>query len=154
MSSFNDWGWAANTSGFLESLKAFGLKDGQISQGSELPEDEDDLRSLAVDAIHSDEARFVLDADPNSGGTFYAYGFGGLFWWTDGDDTIYGPCPCLEVAVATLIGMAESNWYCSASGDVSDDFLVAQCDGLVEAGQTFEINGSPYVQTAAGLVRQ
>jgi hypothetical protein len=95
-----------------------------------------------------------LDADSNSGGTFYAYGFGGLFWWTDGDGTIYGPCPDLEDAVAMLIGMAEPNWYCSASGDVSDDFLVAQCDGLVEAGQTFEINGSPYVQTAAGLVRQ
>jgi hypothetical protein len=154
MSSFNDWSGVANTTGFLESLKAFGLKDGQINPGSELPEDKNELRSLAVDAIHSDEARFVLDADSNSGGTFYAYGFGGLFWWTDGDGTIYGPCPDLEDAVAMLIGMAESNWYCSASGDVSDEFLVAQCGGLVEVGESFEINGSPYVQTAAGLVRQ
>ncbi len=55
MGSFNDWKGAANATGFLESLKSFGLKDGQISQGSELPEDEDELRSLAVDAIHSDE---------------------------------------------------------------------------------------------------
>jgi hypothetical protein len=154
MGSFNDWRGAANTTGFLESLKSFALKDGQINPGSELPEDEDELRSLAVDAIHSDEARFTLDADSNSGGTFYAYGFGGLFWWTDGEDTIYGPFPCLEDAVATLIGMAEPNWYCSASGDITDGFLVAQCNGLVEAGQTFEINGKPYVQTAAGLVRQ
>jgi hypothetical protein len=154
MSSFNDWRGAANTPGFLDSLKAFGLKDGQISQGSELPEDEDELRFLAVDAIHSDEARFTLDADSNSGGSFYAYGFGGLFWWTDGDDTIYGPFPCLEDAVATLIGMAEPNWYCSASGDITDEYLVAQCGGLVEAGRIFEINGKPYVQTAEGLVRQ
>jgi hypothetical protein len=154
MGSFNDWKGAANATGFLESLKAFGLKDGQINPGSELPEDEDELRSLAVDAIHSDEARFALDADPNSGGSFYAYGFGGLFWWKDGDDTIYGPFPGLEDAVAMLIGMAEPNWHCSASGDVSDEFLVAQCDGLVEAGQTLEINGKPYVQTAEGLVRQ
>jgi hypothetical protein len=154
MASFNDWKEATATPGFLESLKAFGLKDGQIDPGSELPEDEDELRSLAVDAIHTDEARFTLDADSNSGGTFYAYGFGGLFWWTDGDDTIYGPFPCLEDAVATLIGMAEPNWYCSASGDVTDEFLVAQCGGLVEVGEPFEINGKPYVQTAAGLVRQ
>jgi hypothetical protein len=154
MGSFNDWRGAANTPGLLDSLKAFGLKDGQVNPGSELPEDEDELRSLAVDAIHSDEARFTLDADPNSGGTFYAYGFGGLFWWTDGDDTIYGPFPCLEDAVATLIGMAEPNWYCSASGDISDEYLVAQCDGLVETGRTFDINGKPYVQTAEGLVRQ
>ncbi len=55
MGSFNDWRGAANATGFLESLKAFGMKEGQISQGSELPEDEDALRSLAVDAIHSDE---------------------------------------------------------------------------------------------------
>jgi hypothetical protein len=154
MGSFNDWRGAANTTGFLESLKSFAMKDGQISQGSELPEDEDELRSLAVDAIHSDEARFTLDADSNSGGTFYAYGFGGLFWWTDGDDAIYGPFPCLEDAVATLIGMAEPNWYCSASGDISDEYLVAQCGRLVEAGRIFEINGKPYVQTAEGLVRQ
>ena len=154
MSSFNDWKEATSTPGFLESLKAFGLKDGQIDPGSELPEDEDELRSLAFDAIHSGEARFTLGADSNSGGTFYAYGFGGLFWWTDGDGTIYGPSPDLEDAVAMLIGMAEPNWHCSASGDVTDEFLVAQCDGLVEAGQTFEINGKPYVQTAEGLVRQ
>lgn len=154
MGSFNDWRGAANATGFLESLKSFGLKDGQISQGSELPQDEDELLSLAVDAIHSDEARFALDADSNSGGSFYAYGFGGLFWWTDGDGTIYGPFPCMEVAVATLIGMAEPNWYCSASGDITDEYLVAQCDGLVEVGKPFEINGKPYVQTAEGLVRQ
>ena len=154
MGSFNDWREAANTTGFLESLKAFGLKDGQIVPGSELPEDEDELRSLAVDAIHSDEARFTLDADSNSGGTFNAYGFGGQFWWTDGDYTIYGPFPDLEDAVATLIGMAEPNWYCSASGDVPDGFLVAQCNGLVEVGEPFEINGQPYVQTETGLARQ
>jgi hypothetical protein len=154
MGSFNDWGGAANTSGFLESLKAFGLKDGQINPGSELPKDEDELRSLAVDAIHSDEARFTLDADANSGGTFYAYGFGGLLWWAAGDDVIHGPSQDLEEAVAMLIGMAEPNWHCSASGDVSDEFLVAQCGGLVEVGESFEINGSPYVQTATGLVRQ
>jgi hypothetical protein len=154
MGSFNDWGGAANTSGFLESLKAFGLKDGQIDAGAELPGDEKALQSLAVDAIHSGDARFTLDADSNSGGTFYAYGFGGLFWWTDGDDTIYGPFPNLEYTVAMLIGTAEPNWYCSASGDVPDGFLVAQCNGLVEAGQTFEVNGKPYVQTTAGLVRQ
>ena len=79
MGSFNDWKGAAAAPGFLESLKAFGLKDGQINSGSELPEDERTLESLGVDAVHSDEARFTLDADANSGGTFYAYGFGGLF---------------------------------------------------------------------------
>jgi hypothetical protein len=50
--------------------------------------------------------------------------------------------------------MAEPNWYCSASGDISDEYLVAQCGRLVEAGRIFEINGKPYVQTAEGLVRQ
>lgn len=154
MSSFNDWGWAANTSGFLESLKAFGLKDGQIDAGAELPGDEEALQSLAVDAIHSGDARFTLDADSNSGGTFYAYGFGGLFWWTDGDDIIYGPSQDLEEAVVMLIGMAEPNWYCSATGDVPDEFLIAQCGGLVEVGEPFEINGKPYVQTTEGLVRR
>jgi len=154
MGSFNDWRGAANTTGFLESLKAFGLKDGQIVPGAELPEDERELESLAVDAIHSDKIRFTLDADSNSGGSFHAYGFGGLFWWTDGDGNIYGPFPDLEDAVAMLIGMAEPNWHCSASGDVPDDFLVAQCGGLVEVGESFEINGNPYVQTATGLVRQ
>ena len=154
MGSFNDWKGAAAAPGFLESLKAFGLKDGQINSGSELPEDERTLESLGVDAVHSDEARFTLDADANSGGTFYAYGFGGLFWWTDGDNTIHGPFPDLEDAVATLIGMAEPNWYCSASGELPDEFIVAQCNGLVEVGESFEVNGNPYVQTATGLVRQ
>ncbi len=113
----------------------------------------DTIDKSSVEAIlYSSEARFSLDS--NSGGSFHAYGFGGLFWWTDGDGTIYGPCPDLEDAVAMLIGMAEPNWCCSASGDVSDEFLVAQCDGLVEVGEPFEINDKPYVQTAAGLVRQ
>lgn len=154
MSSFNDWKGAAAAPGFLESLKAFGLKDGQINPGSELPEDERTLESLGVDAVHSDEARFTLDADANSGGTFYAYGFGGLFWWTDGDNRIHGPFPDLEDAVATLIGMAEPNWFRSASGELPDEFIVAQCNGLVEVGESFEVNGNPYVQTATGLVRQ
>jgi hypothetical protein len=153
MRSFNDWKGTASTPGFLESLKAFCLKDGQIDAGAELPGDEEALQSLAVEAIlYSSEARFSLDS--NSGGSFHAYGFAGLFWWTDGDGNISGPFPDLEDAVATLIGMAEPNWYCSASGDVPDDFLVAQCGGLVEVGESFEINGSPYVQTATGLVRQ
>lgn len=154
MGSFNDWKGAATAPGFLESIKAFGLKNRQIEPGSELPEDEGALRSLAVDAVHSDEARFTLDADANAGGTFYAYGFGGLFWWTDGDDTIYGPFPDLEDAVAMLIGMAEPNWHCSASGELPDEFIVAQCNGLVEVGESFEVNGNAYVQTATGLVRQ
>ena len=154
MGSFNDWKGAAAAPGFLESLKAFGLKDGQINPSSELPEDERTLESLGVDAVHSDKARFTLDADANSGGTFYAYGFGGLFWWTDGNGDIYGPFPDLEDAVATLIGMAEPNWYCSASGELPDEFIVAQCDGLVEVGESFEVNGNAYVQTATGLVRQ
>ena len=154
MGSFNDWKGAATAPGFLESLKAFGLKDRQIEPGSELPEDEGALRSLAVDAVHSDEARFTLDADANSGRTFRAYGFSGLFWWTDGNGDIYGPFPDLEDAVATLIGMAEPNWYCSASGELPDEFIVAQCDGLVEVGESFEVNGNAYVQTATGLVRQ
>jgi hypothetical protein len=154
MGSFNDWKGAAAAPGFLESLKAFGLKDRQIEPGSELPEDEGALRSLAVDAVHSEKARFTLDADANSGGTFYAYGFGGLFWWTDGNGDIYGPFPDLEDAVAMLIGMAEPNWCRSASGELPDEFIVAQCDGLVEVGESFEVNGNAYVQTATGLVRQ
>ena len=154
MRSFNDWKGTASAPGFLESLKAFGLKDRQIEPGSELPEDEESLESLAVDAVHSEKARFTLDADANSGGTFYAYGFGELFWWTDGNGDIYGPFPDLKDAVAMLIGMAEPNWYCSASGELPDEFIVAQCDGLVEVGESFEVNGNPYVQTATGLVRQ
>jgi hypothetical protein len=152
MGSFNDWQGTASAPGFLESLKAFGLKDRQIEPGSELPEDEESLQSLAVEAIvYSSKARFSLDSNS---GSFHAYGFGGLFWWTDGNGDIYGPFPDLEDAVATLIGMAEPNWHCSASGELPDEFIVAQCDGLVEVGESFEVNGNPYVQTATGLVRQ
>ena len=153
MGSFNDWKGTASAPGFLESLKAFCLKDGQIDAGAELPGDEEALQSLAVEAIvYSGEAKFSLDS--NSGGAFHAYGFGGLFWWTDGDGNISGPFSDLESTVAMLISMAEPNWCCSASGDFPDEFIVAQCGGLVEVGESFEINGNPYVQTATGLVRQ
>jgi len=45
-------------------------------------------------------------------------------------------------------------FYCAVSGALPDDFIASRSTKLVKVGKTFEINGTLYLRTKAGLGHQ
>ncbi len=155
MSDIHDWKSAIEAPGFREALLAYGLADGQIEEVEGLPEDERDLRLMAAEAIEAGDTEFSLeDAEGERGSTDVRL-FAGLYWWCDWGG-INGPFDSLEEAADSILSMAADQeikgFYCSADGNVSDEFIASRAVKLVEIDDTFFVNDTAYVRTKDGLI--
>jgi hypothetical protein len=61
MSDIHDWEGAIKAPGFREALLAYGLAERQIEEGEGLPEDEDELKYIAAEAIEAGDTEFSLE---------------------------------------------------------------------------------------------
>lgn len=143
--------------GFREALLAYGLAESQIEEGEGLPEDEDELKYMAAEAIEAGDTEFSLeDADGERGSTDVRV-FAGLYWWCDYGG-INGPFDSLEDAATAILSMAVDQdtpgFYSSASGNLSDDFIATRATKLVDLNDTFVVNDTVYVRTKGGLAPQ
>ncbi len=155
MSDIHDWEGAIKASGFREALLAYGLAEGQIEAGDGLPEDEDEVKYMAAEAIEVGDNEFSLeDAEGERGSTDVKL-FAGLYWWCDWGG-INGPFDSLEDAADAILSMAVDQgapgFYCSASGNLSDEFIATRATKLVELNDSFVVNDTIYVRTKAGFV--
>lgn len=155
MSDIHDWEGAISTPGFREALLAYGLAEGQLESGDGLPEDEDELKYMAAEAIEDGDIEFSLeDAEGERGSTDVKL-FARLYWWCDWGG-INGPFDSLEDAADAILTMAVDQdapgFYCSASGNLSDEFITTRATKLVELNDSFVVNDTIYVRTKAGLV--
>lgn len=70
MSDIHDWDGAIKAQGFREALLAYGLAERQFEAGDGLPEDEDELKHMAAEAIEAGDTEFSLeDAECERGST-------------------------------------------------------------------------------------
>jgi hypothetical protein len=155
MSDIHDWKSAIEAPGFLEALLAYGLADGQIEEGEGLPDDEDELKYMAAEAIETGDTEFSLeDAESERGSTDVRL-FAGLYWWCDWGG-INGPFGSLEEAADSILSMAADQdipgFYSAASGNLSDDFIASRATKLADLNHAFVVNGTVYVRTKDGLV--
>ncbi len=155
MSEIHDWGGAIKAPGLREALLAYGLAEGQIEEGEGLPEDEEELKYMAAEAIEAGDTEFRLeDAEGERGSTDVRL-FAGLYWWCDWGG-INGPFDSLEEAADSILSMAVDQdipgFYSAASGNLSDEFIATRATKLVDLNHTFVVNGTVYVRTKAGLV--
>lgn len=155
MSDIHDWKGAVEAPGFREALLAYGQAEGQIEAGEGLPEEEDELKYMAAEAIEAGDAEFSLeDAEGERGSTDVRI-FAGLYWWCDWGG-INGPFGSLEDAADSILSMAVDQdapgFYCAASGNLPDDFITTRATKLVDLKDTFIVNETVYVRTNVGLV--
>jgi len=155
MSDIHDWEGAIKAPGFREAVLAYGLVEGQVEAGEGLPDDEDELKYMAAEAIEAGDAEFSLeDAEGERGSTDVRL-FAGLYWWCDYGG-INGPFDSLEDAADSILSMAVDQdtpgFYSAASGDVPDEFIATRSAKLVNLNDTFVVNDTVYVRTKAGLV--
>ena len=61
MSDIHDWDGAIKATGFREALLAYGLAERQNEAGDGLPEDEDELKYMAAEAIEAGDTEFSLE---------------------------------------------------------------------------------------------
>ena len=155
MSDIHDWKSAIDAPGFREALLAYGLAEGQVEEGEGLPDDERDLRFMAAEAIEAGGIEFSLEDAEGERGTTDVRAFAGLYWWCDYGG-INGPYDSLEDAADSILSMAVDQdapgFYCSADGNVADEFIATRAVELVEVGDTFFVNGKVYVRTENGLI--
>jgi hypothetical protein len=155
MSDIHDWKSAIEAPGFREALMAYGLADGQIEEGEGLPEVERDLRFMAAEAIEAGDIEFSLEDAEGERGSTDVRVFARLYWWCDYGG-INGPFDSLEDAADAILSMATDQdiqgFYCSADGNVSDEFIATRAVKLVEIGDTFVVSGKIYIRTKAGLI--
>ena len=155
MSDIHDWESANSAPGFREAILTYGLAQGQIEEGEGLPEDERDLRFMAAEAIEAGDTEFSLEDTEGERGSADVRLFAGLYWWCDWGG-INGPFDSLEDAADSILSMAVDQdtpgFYCSASGNLSDEFIATRAAKLVDVNDTFVVNDTVYVRTKAGLV--
>jgi hypothetical protein len=155
MSDFHDWKGAIDAPGFREALLGYGLAEGQVEESEGLPDDERDLRFMAAEAIEAGGIEFSLEDTEGERGTTDVRVFAKLYWWCDYGG-INGPYDSLEDAADSILSMAVDQdvpgFYCSADGNLSDEFIAARTVELVEVGDTFFVNGKVYVRTENGLI--
>ncbi len=155
MSDIHDWEGAIKSPGFHEALLAYGLAESQIEEGEGLPEDEDELKYMAAEAIEAGDTEFSLEDTEGERGSTDVRVFAGLYWWCDWGG-INGPFDSLEDAADAILSMAVEQetpgFYCSASGNLSDDFIATRATKLVDLNDTFVVNDTVYVRTKAALV--
>jgi hypothetical protein len=154
MSDIHDWDGAIKAPGFREALLAYGLAESQIGEGEGLPEDEDELKYMAAEAIEAGDTEFSLEDTEGERGSTDVRVFAGLYWWCDWGG-INGPFDSLEDAADAILSMAVDQdapgFYCAASGNLSDDFIATRSMKLVELNGTFVVNDTVYVRTKGGL---
>jgi hypothetical protein len=157
MSDIHDWDRAIKATGFRDALLAYGLAEGQVEAGEGLPEDEDELKYMAAEAIEAGNTEFSLEDAEGERGSTDVRVFAGLYWWCDYGG-INGPFDSLDEAADSILSMAVDQdtpgFYSAASGALPDDFIGPRSTKLVEVGKTFLINDTLYLRTKAGLVRQ
>jgi hypothetical protein len=157
MSDIHDWEGAIKAPGFREALLAYGLAEGHIEAVEGLPEEEDELKFIAAEAIEAGDTEFSLEDSKGERGSTDARVFAGLYWWCDWGG-INGPFDSLEDAADGILSMAVDQdtpgFYCSASGSLSDEFIATRSTKLVDLNDTFIVNDTVYVRTKAGLVPQ
>jgi len=155
MSNIHDWKGAIEAPGFREALLAYGLADGQIEEGEGMPKDERDLRFMAAEAIEAGDIEFSLEDAEGERGSTDVRVFAGLYWWCDWGG-INGPFDSLEDAADAILSIASDQdiqgFYCSAAGNLADEFIATRAVELVEIGDTFIVNGTVFIHTKAGLV--
>lgn len=155
MSDIHDWENAIKTPGFCEALLAYGLAERQIEEGEGLPEDEDELKYMAAEAIEAGDTEFSLEDTEGERGSTDVRVFAGLYWWCDWGG-INGPFDSLGDTADSILSMAVDQdapgFYCSASGNLSDEFIATRATKLVELNDSFVVNDTIYVRTKAGFV--
>lgn len=155
MSDIHDWKSAIEAPGFREALLAYGLAEGQIEEGEGLPDDEDELKYMAAEAIEAGDVEFNLEDAEGERGSTDVRVFAGLYWWCDWGG-INGPFDSLEEAADSILSMAVDHdipgFHSAASGNLSDDFIASRVTKLVDLNDTFVVNDTVYVRTNAGLV--
>jgi len=155
MSDIHDWKSAIVTAVFREALLAYGLAEGQIEEGEGLPDDERDLRFMAAEAIEAGGTEFSLEDTEGERGATDVRVFAGLYWWCDYGG-INGPYDSLEDAADSILSMAVDQdtpgFYCSACGNVSDEFIATRSAKLVDLNDAFIVNGTVYIRTRNGLI--
>lgn len=157
MSDIHDWDGAIKAPGFCEALLAYGLAERQIEAGDGLPEDEDELKHMAAEAIEAGDIEFSLeDAEGERGSTDVKL-FAGLYWWCDWGG-INGPFDSLEDAADAILSMAVDQdtpgFYSGAHGNVTDEFIATRSMKLVGLNDTLVVNDTVYVRAKGGLVPQ
>jgi len=119
MSDIHDWEGAINARGFREALLAYGRAEGQIKEGEGLPDDEDELKYMAAEAIESGETEFSLEDPDGERGSTDIRAFAGLYWMCDCGG-ISGPFASLEEAADAVLAMTVAQacpgFYSAASG--------------------------------------
>ena len=154
MSDIHDWKGAVEAPGFREALLAFGQAEGQIEAGEGLPEEEDELKYMAAEAIEAGDAEFSLEDAGGERGSTDVRVFAGLYWWCDWGG-INGPFESLEDAADSILSMAVDQdtpgFYCAAAGNLPDDFITTRATKLVDLNDTFIVNETVYFRTKAGL---
>jgi hypothetical protein len=155
MSDIHDWDRAIKATGFRDALLAYGLAEGQVEAGEGLPEDEDELKYMAAEAIEAGNTEFSLEDAEGERGSTDVRVFAGLYWWCDYGG-INGPFDSLDEAADSILSMAVDQeikgFYCSADGNVSDEFIASRAVKLVEIDDTFFVNDTAYVRTKDGLI--
>lgn len=157
MSDIHDWDGAIKATGFREALLAYGLADGQIEAGEGLPEDEDELKYMAAEAIEAGDTEFSLEDTEGERGSTDVRLFAGLYWWCDWGG-INGPFDSLEDAADAILSMAVDQgtpgFYSAAYGNLTDEFIATRATELVDLNETFVVNETIYVRTKGGLAPQ
>ncbi len=155
MSVIHDWEGAIKAPGLQEALLAYGLAEGQIEEGEGLPDDEDELKYIAAEAIEAGDTEYSLEDAEGERGSTDVRVFAGLYWWCDWGG-INGPFGSLEEAADSILSMAVDQdipgFYSAASGNLSDEFIASRATKLVDLDHAFVVNGTVYVRTKAGLV--
>jgi hypothetical protein len=155
MSEIHDWEGAIKAPGLREALLAYGLAEGQIEEGEGLPDDEDELKYMAAEAIEAGDTEFSLEDAEGERGSTDVRAFAGLYWWCDWGG-INGPFDSLEEAADSILTMAADQdipgFYSAASGNLSDEFIATRATKLVDLNHAFVVNGTVYVRTKAELV--
>ncbi len=79
-------------------------------------------------------------------------------WLPEGECGINGAFRPLEDAADSILSMAvdqeSPGFYCSAEGNVFDEFISSLAVELVEGGDTFVIDGKVYIRTEKALIPQ
>ena len=157
MSAIHDWDAAITAPGFREAVLAYAITEQLAEAEDGLPEDEDEVKSMAAEAIESGVTEFSLEDDEGERGSTDVRVFAGLYWMCDWGG-ISGPFDSLDEAADAVLSMAVDQdsvgFYSAAAGSVPDDFIASRCAPLVKIGKTFVINDTVYIRTKAGLVPQ
>lgn len=155
MSDIHDWKSAIDAPGFREALLAYGLAEGQLKEGEGLPDDEDEMKYIAAEAIEAGDTEFSLEDAEGERGSTDVRVFAGLYWWCDWGG-INGPFDSLEEAADSILSMAVDQdipgFYSAASGNLTDEFIATRATKLVDLNDTFVVNDTVYVRTKAGFV--